>query len=771
MKRFGLALVLLCFVAVGAFGQGTVRGFLKNKKNAEPAIFVTVGLENTTFGSTSDENGYYSISKIPAGDYTLIVKSTEFVEYSKSIKIENGKVLNLNIELEEKINELGEIEISSEHSDQLNKVNISVESIRLQDIKRIPSIGGQPDLVQVLTTIPGVVSTGDQGGQIFIRGGSPVQNKVLLDGMIVYNPFHSIGIYSVFDSDIIANADIYTGGFSSEYGGRISSVMDITTKDGNKKETKGKFGINPFGVRAMVEGPLSKPSEKGGGISYVLSAKKSYLDQTSKTIYPYVNDGEGLPFQYQDLYGKVSFSGATGSKFNIFGFNFGDAVTNYQGLSNLSWKNTGFGGNFVVVPSNSPVLISGNFSRSEYGIALYEENNQPRTDSITSFNFGLDFKYNIKNDVLKYGIEVVGFSTQYNSYNDLGLIIEERQNTTELNGYFTYRLNRKRWIVEPGIRFQYYASLSVVSPEPRLGVKFKATERLRFKASTGIYSQNLMATNSDRDVVNLFYGFLAGPDNLQSTFTRPNFNEVEVSSPLQKAIHYVAGFEFDITERWNLNMEGYYRDFRQVTNTNRNKIFPDNPENYERPDIQKKDYIVESGWSAGADVVLKYEKKATYLYFVYSLGKVRRWDGYNWYSPVFDRRHNINFVAAQKFGKNNGWEASLRWNLGSGLPFTQTQGFYQGPTTTGGITTNYITANANSLSIEYANLNGGRLPYYHRLDVNDRRDFKFKYFQLEMNIGATNAYNRSNVFYIDRISSRRVDQLPVLPTIGLEMSF
>jgi hypothetical protein len=772
MKNVVVLMVTLFTLCVSdALAQGTVRGFLKNAKSGEPALFVTVGLEGTTYGTSTDENGYYSLTKVPAGTYTLVVKSTEFKEVRREVKVEINKVLTVNLEVEENVNELGEIEISSEKSDQKTNVNISVESIRLQDIKRIPSIGGQPDLVQVLTTLPGFVSTGDQGGQIFIRGGSPVQNKVLLDGMIIYNPFHSIGLFSVFDTDIISNADVYTGGFGAQFGGRISSVMDITTKDGNKKETNGKVGINPFGVRALVEGPLKKQKENGSGISYILSAKRSYLDESSKFLYPYVNEGAGLPFNYQDIYSKISFAGATGSKFNMFGFSFQDGVTDYQGLSSLKWANTGFGGNFVIVPTTSPVLISGNFARSKYGIQLLEESNDPRSDTITSFNFGLDFKYIIEDDVLKYGIEVVGFSTKYNSYNPLGIIIEEAQNTTELNGYASYKLSRNRWIIEPGLRLQYYASLSTFSPEPRLGLKFKASERLRLKAATGIYTQNLMATNSDRDVVNLFYGFLAGPDNLQSQFTNSNLEVQEVKNPLQRAIHYIAGFEFDLTEKWNLNVEGYYRDFRQVTNTNRNKIFPDDAANFFRPEIQRKDYILESGWAAGADVVLKYEHKTTYLYFVYSLGKVRRWDGFRWYDPVFDRRHNINFVASQKFGKKRDWEASLRWNLGSGLPFTQTQGFYQAPDALNGISTDYVTANADDLSIQFGDLNGGRLPYYHRLDLNVRKDFKWKKVQLEVNAGVTNAYNRENVFYIDRITSQRVNQLPILPTIGLDMSF
>jgi hypothetical protein len=646
--------------------------------------------------------------------------------------------------------------------------------MRAKDIKRIPSIGGSPDLAQALTTLPGFISTGDQGGQIYIRGGSPVQNKVLLDGMIVYNAFHSIGLFSVFDTDIIANADIYTGGFSAQYGGRISSVMDITTRDGNKREIDGHVGINPFGVKAQVEGPLKKLKENGSGISYIFSAKRSYLDQSSKTLYPYINEGNGLPFNYTDLYGKLSFGGSNGSKFNAFGFSFNDGVQSYKQLASLNWSNTGAGGNFVIVPSSSAVLISGNFARSKYNIVMKEESNPDRSSSIGSFNFGLDFKYGIEKDVLRYGIEVVGFSTDYRTFALLNnaQIVQYQQNTTELNSYFDYKLNRGRWVVEPSIRFQYYGTLSVFSPEPRLGVKFKVSERFRLKAAAGRYSQNLMATNSDRDVVNLFYGFLAGPENLQSEFTDQNFNTVDVKNVLQRALHYIAGFELDITERWSLNVEGYYRDFRQLTNTNRNKIFEDTGVNQDKPEALRRDFVIETGWAAGSDLVLKYEDKNYYLNVVYSLAQVKRWDGFRWYAPVFDRRHNVNVIGTYLFGDQKSWEIGARWNLGSGLPFTQTQGFYDGQGVQNGISLDYLTNNSQFLTVQYASLNGGRLPYYHRLDINVKKTLKFKNeTALEINAGATNLYDRANVFYIDRITGERIDQLPFLPTVGFDFTF
>lgn len=763
---------LFVFLSVAGLSQATVRGFIKDSEDGEPVLFVPVFLEGTEYGTTTDVNGYYSISKVPGGTYTLIIQSAEHELVKETITIGKDEVLLRSYLLTRKSTELGPVIIDSESSDQRTQTRVSVETIRPQDIKKIPSFGGQPDLVQVLQTLPGFITTGDQGGQIYIRGGSPVQNKVLLDGMIVYNAFHSIGLFSVFDTDIISNADVYSGGFGAQFGGRVSSVMDISTRDGNKKELSGKIGANPIGARILIEGPLKKLSENGSGISYMLSAKTSYLEQTSKTIYNYINNGDGLPFNYTDLYGKISFGGA-GSKFNLFGFSFGDDVTKYQALSKLGWNNGGAGGNFVVTPGGSSVLINGNFAVSRYKITLKEESVPDRFSSINSFNFGLDFKYVLGEDELKYGVEVVGFGTDYETFNSLGVSVQQEQNTTEISGYFTWKISSKKWLIEPGLRLQYYGSLSRLSPEPRFAAKFLATERLRFKCATGLYSQNLLAANSDRDVVNLFYGFLSGPDNLPNSFTDSNGEEREVKHPLQTAIHYIAGFEFDLTERWNLNVEGYYRDFTQLTGMNRNKIFPDTPDMQDRPEALRKDFVIETGRASGLDIVMKYEDKHKYFWFVYSLGNVDRWDGFRWYDPVFDRRHNINLVANYNFGKKNSWELSARWNLGSGLPFTQTQGYYQEPSVENGIATDYTISNSSELGIIFTEqLNGGRLPYYHRMDMNIRKTVDLsKKIKLEMNAGITNVYSRANVFYIDRITGKRVDQLPFMPSIGIDMSF
>src|SRR5690606_32716551 len=181
------------------------------------------------------------------------------------------KIITEKLFLKKSSIQMQAVEISAEKQEKQTNVAMSVTKATPKDIKQIPTIGGTADLAQYLQVVPGVIFTGDQGGQLYIRGGSPVQNKVLLDGMTIYNPFHSIGLFSVFDTELIRNADIYTGGFGAEHGGRISSVMDITMRDGNKRRFAGKVGASTFAANVLLEGPIKRQTNEGkSSSSFVL---------------------------------------------------------------------------------------------------------------------------------------------------------------------------------------------------------------------------------------------------------------------------------------------------------------------------------------------------------------------------------------------------------------------------------------------------------------------------------------------------------------------
>ena len=744
MSKKIIFLFLGLSLSLNVFSQkGTIRGFVSDKETGEPIMFCNVSIEGTSYGSQTDLNGMYTLSKIQSGEHNLVVTYVGYKKLTKKVNLKTGQLLTVKLELETSTVNIDEVEISAER--QAMKTDVKVGSIKItnEDLNLVPTIGGEADLAQYMQIVPGVIFTGDQGGQLYIRGGSPVQNKVLLDGMTIYSPFHSIGLFSVFDADIIKTTDVYTGGFSAEYGGRVSSIMDIKTKEGNRKRVQGKMSSNTFGSKLLLEGPFSK----NGNSSFLFSGKTSYLDKTSNLIYNFP-----MPYSYTDLYGKLTFRANNGSKANFFGFNFQDQV-NYQGVSNLQWTSNGIGSDFLLIPGNSPVLIEGNFAYSEYYISLQEGDSPLRESSISGGNMGFDLTSFQTNGKTKYGFDVYSFSTKYKTYNSANSKIELNENTSEFSAYVNYQYNADKIILEPGFRIQKYTL--GFSPEPRLGIKYLATDVLRLKLATGLYSQNIMSTVSDRDVVNLFYGFLSSPANLPL-----DENGEEYKGQIQLARHFILGGEYDINLKMDLQIEGYIKDFTQLTNINRSMT-----SNYDN------EYVVERGLAKGVDFLLKYKGKRLYIWTVYSLGMVKRTERENEYFPHFDRRHNVNLVSSYKFGNKNSWKADARWNLGSGFPFTQTEGFYENLTFSDGINSTYTSTNGD-LGVVYGDLNEGRLPYYHRLDISLSKTIEFsKTTILEMTVSVTNAYNRENIFYFDRIEHKRVNQLPLLPSGGISLRF
>ena len=732
-----------------------LRGFVYEKNTSEPIMFANVilkGIDNKDIlkGTATDVNGLYNLTSLESGNYKLIVTYIGYDTTEYNIFIKSGEVKTKNIEIAKSSVKLNEVKISGERLEMKTEVKAASIKITSQDLKIIPSIGGEPDLAQYMQIIPGVVFTGDQGGQLYIRGGSPIQNKVLLDGMTIYSPFHSIGLFSVFDSDIIRTTDVYTGGFGAEYGGRISSIMDIKTVDGGKK-LSGKLSSNTFGSKLLVKGPISKNKRS----SFILSAKTSYLDKTSEILYKepiLFFDDKGLPYSFTDLYSKISFQGSNGSKLSVFGFNFQDKV-NYENVSKLNWTSTGIGSQFTLLPNGSPILIEGNIAYSNYLIELNEIAYPLRSSSISGFDMGLDFTSFPKKGKLKYGFDIHGFSTDFTTYNSINQRVDQDENTTEFSSYFNYQFKSIRWIIEPGLRLQYYGKLGT-SLEPRFGVKYIASEKFRLKLAAGNYSQNILSTSSDRDVVSLFNGIISSPENIK------NNDGSDLMQKFQKSQHLILGIEFDLNQDIDLQIEGYIKDFSQLSNINRNRIDEDDPE-----------FITESGIAKGIDFLLKYKKNNIYLWTVYSYGYITRKYNELIYNPNFDRRHNINFVGSYKYGKNKTWKTDLRWNLGSGFPFTQTQGFYEQISFSDGINTDYNSENGN-LGIIYSNLNEGRLPYYHRLDLSTSKNIKFnEKSSLEISASITNIYNRENIFYFNRIKNERINQLPFMPSVGLNFLF
>nr|MBP6732962.1 hypothetical protein [Chitinophagales bacterium] len=229
----------------------------------------------------------------------------------------------------------------------------------------------------------------------------------------------------------------------------------------------------------------------------------------------------------------------------------------------------------------------------------------------------------------------------------------------------------------------------------------------------------------------------------------------------QRSVHGIFGIELDLPKNITIDIEPYYKYYWHLFNLNRYKQFTTDP-----------DFLIEKGDAFGLDIMGKWQYKGAFVYLTYSLSYSHRNDGTQVYAPHFDRRHNINLIGSYTFGKKRSWEVSARWNMGSGFPFTQTQGFYETNPFGNGIGTN-VTSTNGQLGIVYdSKINGGRLPYYHRLDLGIKKTFDIKdKLKIEINLSVSNVYNRKNIFYFDRVTYQRVNQLPVLPSLAVSFAF
>jgi hypothetical protein len=294
-----------------------------------------------------------------------------------------------------------------------------------------------------------------------------------------------------------------------------------------------------------------------------------------------------------------------------------------------------------------------------------------------------------------------------------------------------------------------------------LGIKLNITDDIRFKAAAGIYSQNIISTKSDQDIVNLFTGFLLSPDQ-----EIRNADSNVVKSNLQTAYHLVAGVEVDVN-RIEFNLEPWVKYFGQVDELNRNKRKNSDP-----------DFAAANGLAGGIDLSAKYNYDRVYLWAAMGYQKVSytaidNTGNKQTYPTPFDTRFNANALAAYTLGKKKDWDVSARYNIHSPFPFTQTQGFYESvPMANNGIGTNYLQTNGGIGLVYASDINGGRLSWYHRLDVSVKKHFKLtKKTSLDATFAVTNAYNRNNIFYVNRITNDKVYQLPLFPSLNVTWNF
>ncbi|GIV24360.1 MAG: TonB-dependent receptor [Bacteroidia bacterium] len=761
MQRLWLGLFSLLLA------QGTIRGSVIDSEG-EPVVGAQVLLLPLQKGTLTNPEGLFSFPGVPFGTYRLRITALGIDTIWADVAIDKRRpVATLKLQAAARDIEMQAVEITESLAPTRidpTRVTVAVTPITPRQVFLLPSFG-VPDVAQYLQVLPGVVFTGDQGGQLYIRGGTPIQNLTLLDGAIVYSPFHTLSLFSIFETDLLRQVNVYSAGFGAEYGGRISSVIDIRTRAGDFERLGGRVYATPFVAGASLEGPT--PLLRNS--SWLVSARQGYIQQAAPRLYPYLRDS--LPFQFQDLYGKATF-GRGPDQLQVFGFRQTDRVD--LGANGINtWNQWGTGLTFANLPSGTRVRITGNLAYSRFANTFQDLRElRPRYSTIGGFNGGFTFSYLFGADELAYAVEVRGFSTDFLFTNGLGFITQQQQSNTEFAAYGRYlKAFRKqeigpdgevrlltRAVIEPSLRLHFYNTYGYFSIEPRLRAKYTGS-RWSLQAAAGRYTQNWVAAVSDRDVVILFQGFLTAPELPANR---------QLAHPLQEAYHLTLGGEYQLGPAL-LSLEGWYKRFTQLTIVNRERLFPEDPA-----------FLTEVGYAYGADFSVRYQSRSWYAYGTYSYQYNRRTDFRLTYFPLWDRRHTANFLAAYRWGgfvstprlRESRWEFSVRWTLGSGLPFTQTLGFFEKLLLLQGSQSPYPIQQGQLAVLLSPNYNGARLPAYHRLDLMVKHRWRIgPAFLLEANFTLLNAYNRPNLFYIDRISARRYNQLPILPSLGLTGSW
>lgn len=763
-RRSPVRLALCCLLVwlVGATDVqaqlATLRGRVIGADNAESLPGAAVVLQSLNdskqVGTATDGNGYFILGRIAPGLYTLTASFVGYLAQTDTLTLDFNDSRSLELILEPDEAELDEVVVESERQATDAQGGAGFTSIRPSALARIPAPSVSADLAGYLQTLPGVVSTGDRGGQLFVRGGTPTQNLVLLDGMPIFQPFHIVGAFSAFPADIIAYADVHTGGFGARFGGRLSSVIDVATRNGNKQRVSASASIAPFLGSVRLEIPFVPEH-----VSILASVRESVIERVAPDIL-----GERLPYRFGDRFVKVhAFLNRT-SSLSLTGLNTfdqGDVADTEGRASSIRWDNQAFGGQYIYLPEAEPVLARVSFFVTKMDNRYLPFGGRQRHSEARSFGGEISFTYYLGPTELHFGIfgqsHKFGFSLDPLPGQST---FSNEEFLTEGGVYFDTSVDfNETFQVEPGVRLHSFPSRSEVKLEPRLRARWQpngATGRHTFSAAWGLYHQEVVGLYNTRDVTDAF------------VIWTPSSPTTDVP----RAMHLVGGWQGQVLPRLMLGAEAYRKDLAHLSFAE----FSDEIEtgitiDEVTGDAYGLDLKLETNqpWFYGAInyglAWVNYEREQVRVVqdVVNNMVVSREESRLQRFTPPHDRRHQVNVLMQFTRGP---YALSLRWLLGTGLPFTSAQGFYdavrvQQPDNS------INTQPGTPVLVQSDDIYGSRLPAYHRLDVSVERRFRTRWLTATVQASLINVYDRANLFSYDLFAGQRVNQLPLIPSLGV----
>lgn len=706
-SRFAMLIVL----ASGLFA-GRITGFITDASSGEVLIGANVFIEDTNLGTATDLNGYYVINNIPVGDQSLIVSYLGYAPFSQSVQIAES-TLQLNVSLEPAAVQIQEVNVTGEKITRQFTIAPSRVSLSPRELKSLPSIV-EPDLFRTIQAMPGVLTPSEFSTGLIIRGGNTDQNLILLDGITVYNPSHLGGVFSNFIIDAVKEADLIKGGFNVEYGGRLSAVLNIISREGNRKEFQAKTSVSLLAAQTTLEGPFYNGA-------WLVAGRRTYFDKVLKGT-PYY-----IPYYFYDLQGHV-FSDITSRDRVSLSFYQGldDLIFDDLGLS-ANWGNNTYSlayrklisdrliGNFLAASSN--FTTSFNLGGAS---GIVSEN--VIDDKTVSANFSffqsqtINWKFGMQSKALNF--------TYHDQFND-STLFAIRESPWETAVYTKLKwVPMVQLVIEPGLRMNYYSNHSRNwYPDTRLGVKWILTTDRFLNFAVGNYHQFIETVQDDYN-----------PTILDSWFA------VDSSVEPASAIQYVFGYEEYVGVRWRYQVEGYYKTINNMLTFEDTRATTDGTMSDEKLSDM---FIPSDGYAYGLETFIQKTDGPLTGWLAYTWSVSRKYFKDKEYFTNWDRRHALNLIGSWRFRPR--WELNGRWAWQSGQAFTPILGYYR-EDLPGDPTPRFRTIPGSR--------NSGRYPAFHRLDISLIRRFTFRNFTMELSAQVINAYNRKNIFrYIYNVGS------------------
>ena len=742
MRQNLILLSLFFFFFKLSFGQDrfTISGYVQEENSGENLIGVSIYDRTSKKGTSSNQYGFYSIT-LEKGTYEIIYSFIGLNTITKKINL--NKNIRSNISLSEKRILSEEVIITSEKQDKnIESSNMSQTKLEVKNIKKIPVILGEIDVLKSAQLLPGIQSGGEGNSALYVRGGGPDQNLILLDEAVVYNAAHLFGFFSVFNADAIKDIDIIKGGMPAEYGGRLSSVLNISMKDGNNKKYKADGGIGLLSSRLMLQGPVQKNKS-----SFIVSGRRTYIDVLSKPFMPKDNAFSGSGYYFYDLTTKINYRISDKDRLYLSGY-FGRDIFNFANSDNgiaieIPWGNatTSLRWNHLF---NDKLFMNASLIFSDYRFEFNIEQQEFELkifSGINDWNTKVDFLFQPNNrHTIKFGTNYTYHEfTPGNATGKSGDVVFEpdeifKQYSNEGALYLSDDFEISHALkIHVGLRYSSFQHSGYIRFREYLENEFNASNENYRHVEPRLSFRHKLNTNSSIKgayTQNYQYIHLASTSSvsLPTDLWIPSSSGIEPKFSDQYALGYFKNLKDNMYET---SIEAYYKEMTNLIEY-KEGMLPEDNANSNSDDA----FAFGDGDSYGIELLLKKSKGKTTGWIGYTLSKTTRYfDDVNngvAFPAKYDRRHDLSITATHKL--------SEKWTLSSVFVYA---------------TGNAITLPTERYMIggniytEYTSRNGFRMDPYHRLDIGATyTPTKKKKFQPSWNFSIYNVYSRKNPYFI-----------------------